>query len=80
MTIVTSIDQVVAGIVSFFVAILGIRIFLPIMMMIFGKTWNNGLALTILKLAFFMVIFVIVYFLVYGKLLNKKKKAEEGSY
>lgn len=66
-----SIPQIITGILSMFLGILGVRVIMPLINPIFGMTWNNSLALIVIKLVVYLVISFIIYVIIYGTVMGK---------
>lgn len=66
-----SIPQAVSGIISMFIATLGVRVIMPIITPILNLDWENTLSKTILTIVVYLVISFIIYIIVYGTILGK---------
>lgn len=79
-----TIPQIIIGIISMFIAMLSMRIFAPILNVIFGLGWNNPTTLAILKLITYVVISAILYVIIYGTVMGRKpvlfKKKQQLNY
>jgi uncharacterized membrane protein len=66
-----SIPQIVIGIISMFIGLLGVRIISPLINTVFGMTWKSSIALITTKLVVYLVIAMIIYVIIYGTVMGR---------
>jgi ABC-type amino acid transport system permease subunit len=65
------IPQMISGILAFFIAIIGIRIFSPIIFMVTNFAWKSTQAQTMIQIVVWLIMFFLVYVIVYGTIMGK---------
>lgn len=80
-----SIPQIVSGVVTFFIATLGIALFSRVVNPIFNLSWASNFTYYGFLLGFYLVIAFVVYVIVYGtitgktpNIMNKRREEEYG--
>ncbi len=73
-----TIPQMISGVVSFFIAMIGIAVISPFISLVTDLTWKSQMTYYSTLILIYLIIIFIVYIIVYGTITGKKPNIMGG--